>query len=103
MFVRLLFWPGLQREDPLEGSALLTIGPLLVQVIAAAGAVPVFVRLLESKNDLVAEGASEAMLHIVTPSQQQEGAPAQTASHAALRAAGAIPMLLSLVRQVSTL
>lgn len=61
-----------------------------------------FVRLLESKNELVAEGASEAMLHIVTPSQQQEGAPAQTASHAALRAAGAIPTLLSLVRHVSS-
>ena len=75
--------------------------PLLAQAIAAAGAVPVFVRLLESKNELVAEGASEAMLHIVTPSQQQEGAPAQTASHAALRAAGAIPTLLSLVRLVS--
>lgn len=67
------------------------------QAIAAAGAVPTFVRLLQSKNELVAEGASEAMLHIVTPSQQQEGAPAQAAGHAALRAAGAIPTLLNLV------
>ena len=68
-----------------------------VQAIAAAGAVPIFVRLLQSKNELVAEGASEAMLHIVTPSQQ-EGGPAQAPSHAALRAAGAIPTLLNLVR-----
>ncbi|EIE19244.1 hypothetical protein COCSUDRAFT_83592 [Coccomyxa subellipsoidea C-169] len=67
------------------------------KAIAAAGAVPTFVRLLQSKNELVAEGASEAMLHIVTPSQQQEGAPAQAAGHAALRAAGAIPTLLNLV------
>jgi hypothetical protein len=56
------------------------------------------VRLLESKNDLVSEGASEALLHIVTP--PEEGMPLHQANHAAVRAAGAIPTLLNLVWKV---
>ena len=65
------------------------------QAIATLGAVPHLVRLLKSKNEVIAEGASEALLHIVTPS---EGSPQSHPSQTALRAAGAIPSLLGVVR-----
>jgi hypothetical protein len=58
------------------------------------GAVPHLVRLLESKNEVIAEGASETLLHIVTPSEPgAQSHPSQTA----FRAAGAIPSLLGMV------
>lgn len=52
-------------------------------------------RLLKSKNEVIAEGASETLLHIVTTS---EGSPQSHPSQTALRAAGAIPSLLGVVR-----
>lgn len=68
------------------------------------------VRLLKSKNDLVSEGASEAVLHIVTPpeedsaaQQYQEQQQQQQPNHAAVRAAGAIPTLLNLVALLGSL
>ena len=65
-----------------------------MQAIATLDAVPHLVRLLESKNEIIAEGASETMLHIVTPSEGNSNShPGQTA----VRAAGAIPSLLSVV------
>ena len=65
------------------------------QAIATLGAVPHLLRLLESKNEVIAEGASETMLHIVTPSA---GDAASHPSQSAVRAAGAIPSLLGVVR-----
>ena len=65
-----------------------------MQAIATLDAVPHLVRLLESNNEIIAEGASETMLHIVTPSEGNSNShPGQTA----VRAAGAIPSLLSVV------
>lgn len=63
--------------------------------MATLGAVKHLVRLLESANEVIAEGASECLLHIVAPS---DGHPAVHPSQLALRSAGAIPSLLSVVR-----
>ena len=72
-----------------------------LQAMATLGVVPHLVRLLESANEVIAEGASECLLHIVAPA---EGHPAVHPSQLALRSAGAIPSLLSVVRlQLSTL
>ena len=40
-----------------------------MQAIATLGAMPHLVRQLESKNEVIAEGASNTLLHIVTASQ----------------------------------
>ena len=45
---------------------------LIVQATARLGALSQLVRLLESKNEVIAKGASETLLHIVTAS---EGGP----------------------------
>ncbi len=66
-----------------------------MQAIATLGAVPHLLRLLESSNEVIAEGASETMLHIVTPS---DGSGTSHPSQSAVRAAGAIPSLLGVVR-----
>ena len=66
-----------------------------MQAIATLGAVPHLLRLLESTNEVIAEGASETMLHIVTPS---EGNAASHPGQSAARAAGVIPSLLGVVR-----
>ena len=58
------------------------------------GHVPHLLRLLESSNEVIAEGASETMLHIVTPS---DGSGTSHPSQSAVRAAGAIPSLLGVV------
>ena len=65
-----------------------------MQAIATLGAVPHLLRLLESSNEVIAEGASETMLHIVTPS---DGGGTSHPSQSAVRAAGAIPSLLGVV------
>ena len=70
-----------------------------LQAMATLGAVPHLVRLLESANEVIAEGASECLLHIVAPS---DGHPAVHPSQLALRSAGAIPSLLSVVRLQSS-
>ena len=66
-----------------------------MQAIATLGAVPHLLRLFESSNEVIAEGASETMLHIVTPS---DGSGTSHPSQSAVRAAGAIPSLLGVVR-----
>ena len=65
-----------------------------MQAIATLGAVPHLLRLLESSNEVIAEGASETMLHIATPS---EGNGNSHPSQSAVRAAGGIPSLLGVV------
>ena len=59
-----------------------------VQATAAAGAVHIFGRLLQSKNEPAPSGA---LLHIGTPSQLLEGDLALASSHA-------VPTVLKLVR-----
>ena len=73
--------------------------PHALQAMATLGAVPHLVRLLESANEVIAEGASECLLHIVAPS---DGHPAVHPSQLALRSAGAIPSLLYVVRLQSS-
>ena len=85
----MLVWVRLQHED-------ISHAP---QAMATLGAVPHLVRLLESANEVIAEGASECLLHIVAPS---DGHPAVHPSQLALRSAGAIPSLLSVVRLQSS-
>ena len=73
-----------------------------MQAIATLGAVPHLVRLLESSNEVIAEGASETMLHIVTPSQGGPH-PHPHPSQTAVRHAGAIPSLLAVVGHLTPL